>query len=110
MNPDLSKKGTLSSLWKAHSNVVKYLSLGGLLLTCCFLPTAAVHAAQAVGAAPGLLDIGGQFYSTAFNNAAQNFIPGWVIILNEMLRLTTDVILPSISALVSGIASPALDS
>lgn len=73
MADDLSQKGTLTKLWQNHGKAVKWLSLGGLLLTCCFLPTAAV----AAPAGSGLAGIAAQFYGTAASAASTNFIPGW---------------------------------
>lgn len=89
MDNDLKQKGTLTSLWNAHGKAIKYISLGGLLLSCCFLPTAAVLAS----ATPGfnLLDIGAQFYNMAFNAAAQNFAPGWASIGEATLNTAADI-------------------
>lgn len=89
MNNDIKQKGGLTSLWNAHGKAIKYLSLGGLLLTCCFLPTAAVAASTIPGF--NLLDIGAQFYSTAFNAAATNFAPGWSAIGEASLNTITDL-------------------
>ena len=79
MANDLSQKGTLTKLWQNHGKAVKWLSLGGLLLTCCFLPTAAV----AAPAGCGLTGVATQFYGTAAHAASVNFLPGWEIIFES---------------------------
>jgi hypothetical protein len=75
MENDLKQKGTLTSLWQAHGKFTKYISLGGLLLTCCFLPTAAATVA-ATTPNFNLLNVLGQFYTMAFTAASNNFVPG----------------------------------
>ena len=110
MENNLKQTGTLTKLWGAHGKFTKYLSIGGLLLTTAILPLMAVGA-KASDPSAGLLDIGTHFYSSAFNIAAENFAPGWGIILNETFKavasITTEVFVPGSGAVLNTI-SPAI--
>lgn len=100
MENKLNKKGALKTAWQTHGKFTKYLSAGGLLLTACFLPTAAVNAVT-LNPEAGVLDVAGQFYGTAFNAAANNFIPGWSIILTETFSVFADTIIPGLGRGIS---------
>ena len=110
MENDLKKTGTLKKLWGTHGKFTKYLSVGGLLLTTAILPFMAVGAKD-LNPEAGLLDIGTHFYGSAFNIAAENFAPGWSIILNESFKavasLTADIFMPGSGTILSAV-SPAI--
>lgn len=110
MENDLKKKGTLKKLWAAHGKFLKWASIGGLLLTCAFLPSAAVAAQAALGTTKtaSLLDVGKQFYSTAFNKAADNLIPGWGVILKGTFNTVASVVTPIVGLITPGIGGPTL--
>lgn len=99
------EKGFLSSVWTAQAKGAKWLSLGGLLLWG-FLSAGAVNAA-ALTPDPGLLDIGGQFYTAALGTFANNIVPGTEIILSAAFNLFADFILPGAGTVLSGLIEAA---
>ena len=104
MEQQQTETSLLKKAWQTHGKFTKYASGMGLIVTCCILPMSAVKAVSK-NADANIIDVAGEFYSTAFNTAAENFVPGWGFILSNILGGITDIIAPGLGAVVESTAN-----
>ncbi|MCC7305338.1 MAG: hypothetical protein IT558_03655 [Alphaproteobacteria bacterium] len=77
------EKGFLSSVWKAHTTVSRYLGLFGLPVVFAMAPKAATLA-KAANPEANLFDILIQLWTMMGQTAMEYLVPGGSIILGEI--------------------------
>lgn len=95
-----TEEGFLSQAWGAHMKVAKYVGLFGIPAVFGFLPKAAFNA-HAINPEANLLDMFGTLWGMMGGAIGDYMIPGWSVILGEVGRMATDVILPGAGTVIS---------
>lgn len=83
IEPQQKQKGFLSTLWKTHMGVAKYVGLFGLPVMLGMLPKAATMA-HAANASAGLFSTFTALWTIMGSTIGEFMVPGWSIIFGQL--------------------------